>query len=219
MTLRVPRRGARPVISSHLERIDRTIPESPRTGAEVRKWRDLGFAGFRTEGFDPLEVIAVIPELLDAREAIIRNRPTAMTAFILDAMRHEAGTEAAIFNAGSIRLDDTLQAGPLTQYDIIRVLPFGGAVVRATMTGALLTRVLQIGEQNKGTGGFLHSTGLPAVLDPAGRYTLAISDFLLTGGEANLGFLTRQNPEITDLTDLRDVRMAVIDEAKKRNPR
>jgi 5'-nucleotidase / UDP-sugar diphosphatase len=218
VTVRVPRRGARPIISSHLERIDQTIPEGPRTGAEVRKWRDLGFAGFRKEGFDPLEVIGVIPQPLEAREAIIRNRPTAMTAFILDAMRHEAGTEAAIFNAGSIRLDDTLQAGPVTQYDIIRVLPFGGPVVRATLTGALLAKVLQIGEQNKGGGGFLHSTGLPAVLDPAGHYTLAISDFLLTGGEANLGFLTRQNPEVTNITDLRDVRMAVIDEAKKRSP-
>ena len=41
---------------------------------------------------------------------------------------------------------------------------------------------------------------------------------LLTGGEANLGFLTRQNPEITNITNLRDIRMAVIDEAKKRNP-
>ena len=48
-----------------------------------------------------------------------------------------------------------------------------------------------------------------------GRYTLAISDFLLTGGEANLGFLTRQNPEITDITDFRDIRMAVIEEIKK----
>ena len=218
VTLRVPQKGARPIVSSHLERIDQTIPQGPRTAAEVRKWTDLGFAGFRKEGFEPLDVIAVIPEPLEAREAIIRNRPTLMTALILDAMRDEAGTEAAVFNAGSIRLDDTLQAGPLTQYDIIRVLPFGGAVVRVTMTGALLTRVLQIGEQNKGTGGFLHSTGLPAVLDPAGHYTLAISDFLLTGGEANLGFLTRQNPEITNITNLRDIRMAVIDEAKKRNP-
>jgi 5'-nucleotidase / UDP-sugar diphosphatase len=216
VTLRVPQRGARPIISSRLERIDATIPEGPRTAAEVRKWRDLGFAGFRKDGFDPLDVVAVIPQPLEAREAIIRTRSTPMTALILDAMRHEAGTDAAIFNSGSIRLDDTLQAGPLTQYDVIRVLPFGGAVVKATMTGALLTRVLQIGEQNKGTGGYLQVVGLPAVIDPAGRYTLAISDFLLTGGEANLGFLTRQNPEIRNITDLRDVRMALIDEVKKR---
>jgi 5'-nucleotidase len=217
VTLRIPRRGARPVIATRLERIDATIAEGPRTAAEVRKWRDLGFQGFRQAGFDPLEVVAVIPQPLEARESIIRTRPTAMTALILDAMGHEAGTTAAIFNSGSIRLDDVLLAGPLTQYDVIRVLPFGGPVVKATLTGALLTKVLQIGEQNKGTGGYLQTAGIPATIDPASRYTVAITDFLLTGGEANLGFLTRQNPEVSDLSDLRDIRIAVIDEVKRRS--
>ena len=105
---------------------------------------------------------------------------------------------------------------PITEYDSIRVLPFGGKVVKATITGALLQRVLQIGEQNRGTGGYLHTSGIPATIDPAARYTLAISDFLLTGGEANLGFLTRRNPEISDITDLRDIRLALIDEIKRR---
>jgi 5'-nucleotidase len=179
--------------------------EGPRTAAEVRKWKDLAFDAFRKDGFEPEDVVAVIGEPLEARESIIRNGPTRMTALILDAMNEEAGTSTAVFNSGSIRLDDELHAGPITQYDIIRVLPFGGKVVRATVTGALLSRVLRIGDQNKGTGGYLQSAGIPATIDPAGRYTLAISDFLLTGGEANLGFLTRQNPEISDITDLRDI--------------
>jgi 5'-nucleotidase len=134
---------------------------------------------------------------------------------ITEAMRREAATEIAIFNGGSIRLDDVLQAGPVTQYDVIRVLPFGGKILKATFTGALLARVLQIGEQNRGTGGFLHVLGAPAV-DPNARYTLAISDFLLSGGEANLGFLTRQNPEISEITELRDIRLALIDELKRK---
>ena len=58
--------------------------------------------------------------------------------------------------------------------------------------------------------------GSRATIDPAGRYTVAISDFLLTGGEANLGFLTRANPEVSDVADLRDIRMVVIDELKRR---
>jgi len=100
----------------------------------------------------------------------------------------------------------------VTQYDIIRVLPVGGKILKATFTGALLKRVLDIGAQNRGTGGFLHSVGVPAVIEPAGRYTLAITDFLLTGGEANLGFLTRQNPDVSDIQEFRDIRMAVIDQ-------
>ncbi len=153
---------------------------------------------------------------LDGRESAVRSHPTNLTGLITDAMRHEAGTELSIFNSGSVRIDDVLPPGPVTQYDVIRVLPFGGTVVKATFTGALLAKVLQIGEQNQGTGGYLQAAGIPAAIDPAGRYTLAVSDFLLTGGEANLGFLTRQNPEISGIADLRDIRMAVIDELKKR---
>jgi 5'-nucleotidase len=214
VSIRIPRRGARPVITTYLERIDGTMKEGPRTAAEVRKWKDLAFDAFRKDGFEPEEVVAVIPDPLEARESIIRNGPTRMTALILDAMRQEAGTSIGIFNSGSIRLDDELHAGPVTQYDVIRVLPFGGKVVRATFTGQLLARVLAIGEQNKGTGGYLQTAGIPAIIEPAGHYTLAISDFLLTGAEANLGFLTRQNPDITDITDLRDVRVAVIAEIR-----
>ena len=76
-------------------------------------------------------------------------------------MRHEAGTDIAIFNSGSIRIDDVVPPGPVTQYDVIRVLPFGGKVVKATFAGAVLAHVLQIGEQNKGTGGYLQNAGLP----------------------------------------------------------
>jgi 5'-nucleotidase/UDP-sugar diphosphatase len=226
VTLRIPGRGARPSVTSRIERIDERIKEGPRTAAEVKKWHDLGWEGFRAEGFQPDEPVATTPVALDGREATVRSQPTRLTALIADAMRHEAKTDLSVFNAGSIRIDDVLlPAGAITQYDVIRVLPFGGAVVRATFTGALLSRVLQIGERNRGAGGFLHYAGITRntdgfkidgrAIDPAGRYTLAISDFLLTGGEANLGFLTRANPDVSSLTDLRDVRMAVIDEFKR----
>ena len=214
VTLRVPRKGARPIVSARLERIDDTMPEGPRTKAEVRKWTELGFDGFRKDGFDPAAIVTTITAPLDGRESVVRNGPTALTTLITEAMRREAGTPIAIFNGGSIRIDDVLPPGPVTQYDVIRVLPFGGKVVKATFTGALLARVLQIGEQNKGTGGFLHTVGVPSSIDPAARYSLAISDFLMTGGEANLGFLTRQNPEISDISEFRDIRMALIDALK-----
>ena len=224
VTIRTPSRGVRPVVSARLERVTNRTPEDRRTAAEVKKWTDLGFAGFRAEGFDPSQVVATISEPLDGREAAVRNRATPLTDLIANAMRHEAGADIAIFNGGSVRIDDVLPPGPVTQYDVIRVLPFGGKILKATFTGALLSRVLETGEQNRGSGGFLqyagitrdasgfHVNGRP--IDAAGRYPVAIADFLLTGGEVNLGFLTRQNPGITDVSELRDVRMAVIDELR-----
>ena len=45
-------------------------------------------------------------------------------------MLHAApGTELAIFNGGSIRIDDVIPPGEVTEYDIIRTLPFGEAIV------------------------------------------------------------------------------------------
>ena len=216
VTLRVARRGERPTVTARLERIDARIAEGARTGAEVRKWTQIAFDGFRQDGFEPTAVVAAIDLPLDGTEAAVRNGPTPLTALITEAMRREAGTGIAIFNGGSIRIDDVLPPGPVTQYDVIRVLPFGGKVVKATVTGALLRRVLDIGMKNQGTGGYLHTVGVPETIDPAERYPLAISDFLLTGGEANLEFLTRDHPDVSDVSEFRDVRMALIDELRSR---
>ena len=216
VTIRIARKGARPVVNTRLERIDDSIPDEPATRTEVRKWIVLGFNAFHDQGLEPALIVASIPEPLYGREAAVRNGQTPLGALITDGMRREAGTAIALLNSGSIRIDDVVPAGPVSVYDVIRVLPFGGSVVRATFTGALLSRVLQIGDQNRGTGGYLQVSGVPPAIDPAGRYTVAISDFLLTGGEANLGFLTRGNPEVSDVADLRDIRMVVIDELKRR---
>jgi 5'-nucleotidase/UDP-sugar diphosphatase len=226
VTLRIPRKGARAQISSELRRIDASIKESPRTAAEAKKWTDVAYAGFRADGFEPTALVATSTVALEGHEAAVRNGPTNLADLVAEAMRRDAGTDLSIFNSGSIRIDDALPPGPITQYDVIRVLPFGGNTLRATFTGALLLKVLQIGEQNRGSGGFLQYAGITRdasgfeiagrPIDPAGHYTLAISDFLLTGGEQNLGFLTRQNPDISDVSERRDVRLAVIDELKRR---
>jgi 5'-nucleotidase len=222
VTVRVPalprRSGAaapRPIISARLQKVDPSVKEGPKTAAEVKKWVDLGFQGFRAQGFDPFNVVATIDEPLYGRESAVRNGPTRLTEIIVDAMRRDAGTQMTIFNSGSIRIDDTVPPGPVTEYDVIRILPFGGKTLKATFTGALLKKVLDIGNQNRGTGGYLQTVGIPDTIDPAGRYTLAITEFLLTGQEQNLGFLTRQNPEVTDISEFRDVRLALIDELKR----
>jgi 5'-nucleotidase len=55
-------------------------------------------------------------------------------------------------------------------------------------------------------------------LDVAARYTVATTDFLMSGGETNLGFLTRTNPAVHDVQDLRDVRFALIEELRAQFP-
>jgi len=216
VSIRLAGPGKRPVISTRIQHVDEALKEGPKTAAEVQKWVDLGNEAFRAQGFEPTMVVATIDEPLYGREAAVRNGPTRLTELIAEAMRHDTGLPIAVYNSGAIRIDDVVQPGPVTQYDVLRILPFGGKTLKATFTGALLKKVLEIGDSNRGTGGYLQTAGVPGTIDPNARYPIAISDFLLSGAEANLGFLTRQNPEITDITEARDIRLAVIDELKRR---
>ena len=229
VTLTFGAAGTRPAVESRLQFLDASVTPEPSVQARVSRWMTTAFDGFRRDGFVPEAAVATSTEMLDGRESTVRNRPARLTEIIANAMAREAGAEVGILNGGSIRIDDELAPGVLTQYDIIRVLPFGGRVVRATLDGALLTRVLDTGLGNQGTGGYLHTnTGVvrrssgwfinEVAVDPARRYTVGIYDFLLTGAEINLGFLTRTDPRVQDVQDLRDVRLAVIDELKRVYP-
>ncbi|MCC7230660.1 MAG: 5'-nucleotidase C-terminal domain-containing protein, partial [Fimbriimonadaceae bacterium] len=161
-------------------------------------------------------------------EASVRNKPTELAKIVADGMLAAApGSEIAIYNGGSIRIDDTIQPGELTEYDVIRILPFGGKVVSISVKGAFLKRILAQGIANKGQGGYLQTAGITYVGDQPmhkgasivdGRdYTVAISDFLLTGNEQNLGWLKKDgNPDITVLKVHEDIRNTTIAELKRR---
>jgi 5'-nucleotidase / UDP-sugar diphosphatase len=227
LTFRTP--GARPEVSARLQRIDDTIASAPAVDAVAQRWVGRGFEAFRREGFKPEALVATSTEPLDGREATVRNRAGRLTDLIAAALAHEAKTaDVALFNGGSVRIDDVLPPGPITEYDIIRILPFGGRIVKAALEGALLTRVLDTGMNNQGLGGFLHAWGARREngawlvqgkpIDPARRYTVAMTDFLLSGGETNLGYLTRANPEVRDVEELRDIRRVVIEELGRQQP-
>ena len=221
--------GSRPGVSSRLQPVDDTIASDPAVEAVAKVWVERAFAGFSRQGFAPEALVAVSTEPLDGREGTVRNRTGRLTDLVAAAIAREGGNvDVAIFNSGSIRIDDVLPPGPITEYDVIRVLPFGGKILRAGFDGDLLVRVLEAGMNNEGNGGFLQTWGVRREkgtwlvqgkpVDPERRYTVAILDFLLTGRETNLGFLARTNPQVHDVTELRDVRRAVIEELARTYP-
>jgi 5'-nucleotidase len=173
-------------------------------------------------------VVATLPYSLDGRQFAVRNTTGNMTTVIMDALAREATPDVVIMNGGSIRIDDELPAGPVTEYDVIRILPFGGAVTRVSMPGSMLVKVLDAGERNRGTGGFLSTWGMSKdrdrwmvqgkPLNPSTRYKVAMPEYLMTGREANLPFLTRNSPLIRPVEDLRDIRQALIAELAAKFP-
>jgi 5'-nucleotidase len=209
---------------------EKIIPDSA-TDVVVKKWMDIAEKNYASIGFDAKKVAMKTGDPLDGREAYIRTQPTNFTKLIVSAMEKASpSADAVIINSGSIRVDDILQM-PVTQFDVIRSLPYGGSIMEVGMKGSLLSKILDAGKKNWGNGGFLQFS--PALtydsirnnwflknipIDDNKVYKIAITDFLMTGGEANMGFLTKDNPDIvkvyplfTDMNDLRsDIRRAII---------
>ena len=229
VTMTFGKSGTRPTVSSRLQLVDDRIAGDPGIESQIRRWTASAFQGFKNAGFSPDRLVANTTDTLDGREITVRNHPGRLTDLILAGFLREAGpADLALLNGGAIRIDDTLPPGPLTEYDAIRVLPFGGIVLKASWDGSLVASVLDIGVKNRGTGGHLQTWGVSRqgsqwlvqgrALDPDRRYTVVLPDFLLTGREINLPFLTRTNPAVHDVQEFRDLRKALIDELRAAYP-
>jgi 5'-nucleotidase len=145
-----------------------------------------------------------------------------------------SGTELSIFNGGAIRIDDVLPPGDVTEYDVMRILPYGGKAVSVKIKGRMLQRVLAQGRANRGSGGYLHTANVCGIdpgtwlindklLNRHRFYQVAINDFLLSGNEEGLGFLNRQSKEIImpqapEQADMRRLLIEQLRRAKKSTP-
>lgn len=217
---------------SQLKVIDDTIAEDPQVKQVVDKWENIAAISLKEAGIDKTNIVYTSAVPLDGREATVRNQYSNLAEFIVKSIQNVfPEADAAIFNGGSIRIDDQLQ-GAISELDVVRVLPFGGKVFSVKMKGRLLEQILEAGINNKGNGGFLHWSNISQkdnqfyingkLLDVNATYTIAMPEFLLTGLETNLGFLNRQNPDIVlieekfEVYDVKnDVRRVVIEYFKK----
>ncbi|CAF3937824.1 unnamed protein product, partial [Rotaria magnacalcarata] len=93
------------------------------------------------------------------RSTVIRSQQTHLTNALCNAMMNAANTTICVFNAGAIRLDDQLM-GTITQYDILRCLPFPTNIISLRVTGSVLVKALNRGLMNIHTGMFISYTGV-----------------------------------------------------------
>ncbi len=212
--------------SADLKELDQSVSLDPITDRVVQKWINIANENYKQQGFNATRQVITSGESLEGREGEIRSGSTNLTRLIVDAMLASSPqADLAIMNSGSIRVDDVL-VPPINEYDILRTLPFGGSIDEVDMKGSLLRRVLDAGRLNRGNGGFLQSApvtfdatlniwnikGEP--IDENKTYRVLLSNFLLTGGETNLGFLKDGAEGILKKYELteqrRDIRKAVI---------
>lgn len=229
--LKINRKKGKTKADPKLEYINEQLPLDSVTDSVVQKWVDIADKSFGSLGFDVRKTLLSSGAPLDGRESEIRSRSTNLTRLIVNAIAQAAPkADVVLMNSGSIRVDDILQM-PLTQYDIIRTLPFGGGIREADMKGSLLIKTLDQGRKNVGNGGFLQYNenvtyeasgwkinGVP--IEPAKTYRVAMAEFLLTGKEANMDFLNPKNPDIVKVYEpegasMSDIRIAVIRYAER----
>lgn len=227
-TLTIDKRKKKVRAEPRLVHVNESIGLDSLTNATVQKWVSIANNAYASSGFDAGAILPYSGEPLEGRDEFTRREATNLTRLIGDAMLFAApAAEASVFNTGSIRVDDVLYP-PITQYDILRTLPFGGGLREVELRGALLQQVLDAGYNNRGSGGWLQYgnivrdpnsaswlvKGQP--INPDGVYLIVVPEFLLTGKESNLGFFNEQNPGVIRAWPVRtnspqsDIRLAII---------
>ena len=187
-------------IQSSLKKIDNSIPNDPSTQKVVDRWQSKVDDLMSDMGFDPNRELLELSQPLICKEAWVRTRPTNFGRLTAVALSEAIpGADVYLLNSGSMRLDDDL-SNVVTEYDILRTFPFGGAIVKMQLPGDQLKKLLVIGQQtNRGDGGYLQLiqaeesangyliNGAP--LDQKRLYTIVLPQFLAQGREQNLEFL------------------------------
>jgi 2',3'-cyclic-nucleotide 2'-phosphodiesterase (5'-nucleotidase family) len=229
VNLAINKKRKKTKIQTKLVYLNEDVPLDSITNLTVQKWVKIANDNYASSGFDATAIVPYNGDSLDGRESLTRSTSTNLTKLITDAMLFAAPqAEAAIFNSGSIRVDDVLYP-PITQYDILRTLPFGGGVRELEIKGDLLLNVLEAGDSNHGSGGWLQFGNIQRdkkygwtinskAIDRNRTYRIIVPDFLITGKETNLSFFNEQNPGVVKMYPAittvghpqSDIRLAII---------
>ena len=149
-----------------LVRIDNRLPDDTAVAAVVDRWDDSLRARL-----GPERSLGSTAVPIDARDALGRQRESILGDLVTDAMRWGTGADVAVLNAGTLRLDDVIRPGPLSNYELesIFLFPDETRVLTVPLTGARLRQILEHGVANGslGKGGFLQVSGLAFTYDPA----------------------------------------------------
>jgi 2',3'-cyclic-nucleotide 2'-phosphodiesterase (5'-nucleotidase family) len=195
----VPRRG--PVEATPRRvMLDASIAKDATVEARVQKWvADLA------KEIDGNDVLATTTYLLEGTEPAVRGRETALGNLLTDAAREQMGTDVAILQGGSIRINDDIPPGPVTDADMEGIFYFTNKLVAFRATGQQLLDLLRNGvsRADSAAGRFLQVSGIrftytaangtftvdPADVQVNGRpldlnatYTVATTDYLYLSG-------------------------------------
>jgi len=146
--------------------IDHTIPFDPATQVVVKAWSDSV-----VKRLGPERSIATIAFPLDGRDEVNRARESPLGDLVTDAMRFGTGADVALMNSGTMRIDDVLPAGPITNYQLESIFLFADEtrIMTFPITGARLRELLEHGvaPTSVGKGAYIQVSGVKFSWDPS----------------------------------------------------
>ena len=176
--------------------------DDPATSRIAGRLTGLGYKALQvSSGLNPDDVVGATEFPLDGENLSIVNRQTNLAKLVGQAFLFQTKatkTQAALFNAGSIRIDDAIEAGSIRVIDVLRLLPFRARIFPTEIDGRLLIDLLDQGQRLRGKGGFLQAVGVDRtregrwsiagqVIDPAKGYRVVVNDYVLAGRESGYG--------------------------------
>jgi len=191
-----------------LSLVNSRIAEDKQTAQVAEHWFNFGIANFRESGFEPNEIVSCLPAdiHLDGRRESMHSSPTLLTDVICRSMLKATElhrTQIVLFNHGAVRIDDIL-FGIITQYDILRTLPFANELLVLLVPANILHRVLDKNHQrfayigidtlDRGKTWFINGKDLSMSKD---NYTIVTIDYLRKTTEFN-----HRNVEIIEKMNL-----------------
>lgn len=150
-------------VEDEIIRIGAGIPDEPKTRAVVQRWRDT-----LVRRIGPDRVLGVAPDAIDAVDSISK-RESRFGNLIADAMRVGTQADVALINAGALRFDDVMAAGPITRHMVEAVFLFADETRSVTfpLTGARLRALLEHGvaRGSLGSGPYPQVSGVHFTFD------------------------------------------------------
>jgi 2',3'-cyclic-nucleotide 2'-phosphodiesterase (5'-nucleotidase family) len=179
----VPRRGPAEATPRRVM-LDSSIAKDERIDARVQEWlREL------SKKIDGNDILATTTYLLEGTEPAVRGRETALGNLLTDAAREQMGTEVAIVQGGTIRINDDIPPGPITDADMEGIFYFTNKLVAFRATGQQLLELLRNGvsRADSADGRFLQVSGVRFAYTPAnGQFTVDAPDVQVNGKPLDL---------------------------------
>lgn len=139
--------------------VGRPLPFDPAVTATANRWRDS-----LLQRLGPERQVGTATERIDGRDVNKERTELPLGDVVCDAMRSGTGADAALINSGALRLDDWLEAGPITNYRLESIFLFADEtrVVTFPLAGWRLRELLEhsVSDAGFGHGAFLQVSGI-----------------------------------------------------------